>query len=152
MQGANLGNWYFKFDDGSLHHDEEVGSAWVQQYHRMAYEGLRPAAAKDPKEAVPFLTRSAFAGSQRYGAILWSGDIESSFNELATQVQVAQHVAMSGIYLWTTDIGVSNVYCVLVCWCCTIWCFRWCVAGGFRNGNTEDPQFRELIVRWFQFG
>ena len=84
-QGANIGNWYFKFDDGSVHHDVEVGSAWVQQYHRMAYEGLRPK-AKTPREALPFLTRSAFAGSQRYGAILWSGDIMSSFDELATQV------------------------------------------------------------------
>ena len=52
------------------------------------------------EEIPPFLTRSAFAGSQRYGAILWSGDIESTFDELAVQVQVAQHVAMSGIYLW----------------------------------------------------
>merc|ERR1712008_140523 len=81
-----------------------------------------------PHAVPPFLTRSAFAGSQRYGPILWSGDIESSFDELATQVEVAQHVAMSGIYLWTTDIG------------------------GFRGGNTNDPVFRELIVRWFQFG
>merc|ERR1719265_1961702 len=114
--------------------------AWVQQYHRMVFEGLgtdRKVVEFDGSSAVsaefhaaapPFLTRSAFAGSQRYGAILWSGDIESTFDELATQVQVAQHVAMSGISLWTTDIG------------------------GFRNGNTEDPIFRELIVRWFQFG
>merc|ERR1719440_1918165 len=105
--------------------------AWVQQYHRMAHEGLINAshAALPATVAVPpFFTRSAFAGSQRYGAILWSGDIESTFDELATQVQVAQHVAMSGIYLWTTDIG------------------------GFRDGNTEDPVFRQLIVRWFQFG
>ena len=50
------------------------------------------------------------------------------FSLHAIQVQVAQHVAMSGIYLWTTDIG------------------------GFRDGNTQDPVFRQLIVRWFQFG
>ena len=124
-QGANIGHWYFKLDDGSTHHDAEVGMAWVQQYHRMIYEGLGGAPGK---AVAPFLTRSAFAGSQRYGAILWSGDIESTFDELATQVQVAQHVAMSGIYLWTTDIG------------------------GFRGGDTQDPVFRELIVRWFQFG
>jgi alpha-D-xyloside xylohydrolase len=52
----------------------------------------------------------------------------STFDELYVQIQVAQHVAMSGIYLWTTDIG------------------------GFRDGNTSDPVFRELIQRWFQFG
>ena len=51
-------------DDGLTHRDLEVGMAWVQQYHRMLYEGLKardPAAASQP----PFLTRSAFAGSQR---------------------------------------------------------------------------------------
>lgn len=97
------------------------------RYHRLVREGLE--ARLPAGEAVPpFLTRSAFAGSQRYGAVLWSGDIMSSFDELAVQVQVAQHVAMSGIYLWTTDIG------------------------GFRDGNTEDPVFRQLIVRWFMFG
>ncbi len=107
-QGANVGHWFFMLDDGKLHSDLEVGMAWVQQYHRMVYEGLMatatgPTAASTP--VPPFLTRSAFGGSQRYGAILWSGDIQSTFDELATQVQVAQHVAMSGIYWWTTDIG-----------------------------------------------
>ena len=144
-QGANIGEWYYKLDDGTVHHDAQVAMAWPQQYHRMVYEGLvakaTAMAGNDGKgtgpqgagvavvpPVAPFLTRSAFAGSQRYGAILWSGDIESSFNELAVQVQVAQHVAMSGIYLWTTDIG------------------------GFRNGDPSDPSFRQLIVRWFQFG
>ena len=124
-QGANIGEWYYRLDDGKTHSDAEVGMAWVQQYHRMAYDGL---SSLHLDEIPPFLTRSAFAGSQRYGAILWSGDIESTFDELATQVQVAQHVAMSGIYWWTTDIG------------------------GFRNGDPTSPVFRELIVRWFQFG
>merc|ERR1712054_316451 len=36
-QGANVGKWYYKLDDGSVHHDAEVGMAWVQQYHRMAH-------------------------------------------------------------------------------------------------------------------
>eukprot|EP00658_Telonema_sp_P-2_P071820 TRINITY_DN61027_c0_g1_i2.p1 TRINITY_DN61027_c0_g1~~TRINITY_DN61027_c0_g1_i2.p1 ORF type:complete len:640 (-),score=132.93 TRINITY_DN61027_c0_g1_i2:141-2060(-) len=130
-QGDNIGNWYYRMDDGITRPDTQVGMGWVQQYHRMAYEGLRARTGNksiNTKAVPPFLTRSAFAGSQRYGAVLWSGDIESTFDELATQVEVAQHVAMSGIYLWTTDIG------------------------GFRNGNTSDPIFRELIVRWFQFG
>lgn len=137
-QGANVGNWFFMLDDGEVHSDLEVGMAWVQQYHRMAYEGLQnrtatkatntQSAAASAVPVPPFLTRSAFGGSQRYGAILWSGDIQSTFDELATQVQVAQHVAMSGIYWWTTDIG------------------------GFRDGSLTDPDFQELIVRWFQFG
>ena len=60
------------------------------------------------EEIPPFLTRSAFAGSQRYGAILWSGDIESTFDELAVQVQLAQHVAMSGIYWWCVISHVAQ--------------------------------------------
>ena len=133
-QGAAIGDWYFRMDDGSLRSSNEVAMGWVQQYHRGVREGLERQARQtsgrlpNAKPLPPFLSRAAFAGSQRYGAILWSGDIESSFNELAVQVQVAQHVAMSGIYLWTTDIG------------------------GFRNGNISDPSFRELAVRWFQFG
>jgi alpha-D-xyloside xylohydrolase len=126
-QAAVAGKYYYKLDDGRIHRDLEVGMAWVQQYHRMVYEGLASILPNDA-QTTPFLTRSAFAGSQRYGAILWSGDIQSTFDELATQVQVAQHVAMSGIPFWTTDIG------------------------GFQHGDIDDPVFRELIVRWFQFG
>jgi alpha-D-xyloside xylohydrolase len=74
------------------------------------------------------LIRSAWAGSQRYGALVWSGDIESTFDDLRRQIPAGLNIAMSGIPWWTTDIG------------------------GFKNGNIHDPAFRELIVRWFQFG
>ena len=121
-QGAAIGAWYYRMDDGTTRRDVEVGMGWVQQYHRAVREGLEkrqlraPTASSSAAAALPpFLSRSAFAGSQRYGAILWSGDIESTFDELAVQVEVAQHVAMSGVYLWTTDIG------------------------GFHGGDTTDP-------------
>ena len=74
------------------------------------------------------LSRGFWAGSQRYGAAMWSGDIFSKFSELAVQIKVAQGVALSGVDKWTTDIG------------------------GYKGGNPEDPTWRELIVRWFQFG
>ena len=51
------------------------------------------------------LTRNAWVGTWRYGAALWSGDIPSTFSELAKQVTVGQGVALSGVALWTTDIG-----------------------------------------------
>jgi hypothetical protein len=134
------------------------------------------------EEIPPFLTRSAFAGSQRYGAILWSGDIESTFDELAVQVQLAQHVAMSGIYWWCVISHLAQaactrfleecipplrkrysilwelllrLFCGCLCYACgaEITCMRRTTdIGGFRNGNPTDPTFRELIVRWFQFG
>src|SRR5579875_639788 len=74
------------------------------------------------------LIRSAWAGSQRWGALVWSGDIDSTFEDLRRQITAGLSIGLSGIPWWTTDIG------------------------GFKNGDINDPSFRELIVRWFQFG
>jgi len=74
------------------------------------------------------LCRSAWAGSQRYGAAVWSGDIPTTFASLAIQVRAGLNMAMSGIPWWNSDIG------------------------GFFGGGSEDPIFRELLVRWFEFG
>ncbi len=88
------------------------------------YEGMRGEGETD----VVTLCRSAWAGSQRYGAAVWSGDIPSTFEALQRQVRAGQNIGLSGIPWWTTDIG------------------------GFHGGNIETPYFRELIVRWFQYG
>jgi alpha-D-xyloside xylohydrolase len=77
---------------------------------------------------IVLLCRSAWAGSQRYGAAVWSGDIDSTFDALRRQIPAGLNIGLSGIPWWTTDIG------------------------GFKGGNIADPQFRELLVRWFQFG
>lgn len=74
------------------------------------------------------LTRSAWAGMHRFGAALWSGDTMSKWEVLRTSIPAGLGVQMSGIAWWTTDIG------------------------GYGGGNPSDPVFRELIVRWFQFG
>src|SRR5712692_8514144 len=65
---------------------------------------------------------------QRYGVALWSGDIQTSFPALAASVRAGLNVAVSGIPWWTTDIG------------------------GFHGGDPDDEHYRELMVRWFQFG
>jgi alpha-D-xyloside xylohydrolase len=88
------------------------------------YEGMRAAG----QDEICNLTRSAWAGSQRYGAAIWSGDTDSTFEELRTQLRAGLNLALCGIPWWTTDIG------------------------GFFDGNPDDPSFRELIVRWFQYG
>ena len=74
------------------------------------------------------LCRSAWAGSQRYGAAVWSGDIPATWESLRQQVRAGLNIAISGIPWWTTDIG------------------------GFHGGDPADPAYQELIVRWFQYG
>jgi alpha-D-xyloside xylohydrolase len=89
------------------------------------YDGQR--AASDQKR-VYILSRSAFAGSQRNGVTAWSGDINSDWFSYRRQIPAGLNFALSGIPYWTTDIG------------------------GFVFGSPSDPAFRELFVRWFQFG
>jgi alpha-D-xyloside xylohydrolase len=74
-----------------------------------------------------FLSRSAWAGSQRYGAAVWSVDIQSTWEALQAQVRAGLNIGLSGIPWWTTDIG------------------------GFYGGDVTSDYFRELIVRWFQY-
>jgi len=93
--------------------------------HQMAfYEGMRSAGETE----IVTLSRSAWAGSQRFGAAVWSGDIPSTFESLQVQVRAGLNMALSGIPWWTTDIG------------------------GFHGGDIYSDYFRELIVRWFQYG
>jgi alpha-D-xyloside xylohydrolase len=89
------------------------------------YQGQR--AATDDRR-VFILTRSGFAGVQRNAAALWSGDIASDFETYKRQIPAGLNLSLSGIPYWTTDIG------------------------GFFIGNPESPAYRELFVRWFQFG
>jgi alpha-D-xyloside xylohydrolase len=102
----------------------EVGNMYPRENSRAFHEGMT---AEGLHEVIA-LTRSAWAGSQRYGALLWSGDIPATYASLRTQIRAGLNVAVSGIPWWTTDIG------------------------GFHGGDPDDPEFRELIVRWFQFG
>jgi len=90
---------------------------------RTIYEGTQAEGV-----TTPLLARSAWAGSQRYGALVWSGDIHSTFDVFRRQVAAGLNMAIAGIPWWTTDIG------------------------GFFTHNTRDPEFRELLVRWFQYG
>ncbi|HYG23196.1 MAG TPA: glycoside hydrolase family 31 protein [Verrucomicrobiae bacterium] len=102
----------------------EVGCIYPMMQQRAFYEGMRAAGEKD----VITLGRAGFAGSQRYGAAIWSGDIHSTWEDLQQQVRAGLNIGMSGIPWWTTDIG------------------------GFFGGEVDTPYFQELIVRWFQYG
>lgn len=102
----------------------EVGCVYPIAHQQAFYEGLK----SEGENEIITLCRSAWAGSQRYGAAVWSGDIDSTFESLANQVRAGLNIGMSGIPWWTTDIG------------------------GFLFADPESEYFRELIVRWFQFG
>lgn len=103
---------------------DEKGLIYPYYYVKMAYDGFKKISDNEPV----ILTRAAYLGSQKYGALVWSGDIYSSFESLATQVKAGLNMAMCGIPWWNTDIG------------------------GFWGGDTQTEEYRELIVRWFQYG
>jgi len=101
----------------------EVRNVYPREHARGFAEGLWASGEKE----ILTLCRSAWAGSQRYGAAVWSGDIDSTFDALAKQVPAGLNIGISGIPWWTTDIG------------------------GFKGGDPSSAHFRELVVRWFQF-
>lgn len=82
------------------------------------------------------LTRSAFAGQQRYGANTWSGDVNSSWQSLRNQIPAGLNFSMSAIPYWNTDIGGF---------------FASAYKRGYNDG-AKNPSFQELYVRWIQFG
>ncbi len=114
-----------------LNHKLAIGSGnrYVNIFPLMTttavYEGQR--AATDQKR-VFILSRSAFAGSQRNAVTAWSGDINSDWITFQRQIPAGLNYSLSGLPYWTTDIG------------------------GFVSGNPDDPAYRELFIRWFQFG
>lgn len=101
----------------------KCGNVYPSLYAKCFYEGMREQGVERPL----VLARSAWAGSQRYGALVWSGDIDVDFRSLRAQVTAGISMGISGIPWWTSDIG------------------------GFYGGDQEDPAYRELIVRWFEF-
>lgn len=93
-------------------------------YVKGFYDGLK----SEGETEVLSLVRCAWAGSQKYGALTWSGDIHSSFRAMREQLQAGLNMSVAGIPWWTSDIG------------------------GFLGGDISDPKFRELLVRWFEWG
>ncbi|MCL2351601.1 MAG: glycoside hydrolase family 31 protein [Firmicutes bacterium] len=119
LEGYEYGNYrYFR---GS---ELEIGNIYPREYARMFRDGM----TAEKQENVINLIRCAAPGSQRYGALVWSGDIDSTFASLRSQVAAGLNIGLAGIPWWTTDIG------------------------GFHGGNIHDPAYRECFIRWFQSG
>lgn len=105
------------------------GSRYQNMYPLMMassiYDGQRSSTSR---KRVFILSRSAFTGAQRKAAAVWSGDTTPTFETLRREITAGLNYCMSGLPYWTTDIG------------------------GFLGGNPDDPAYRELFLRWFQFG
>lgn len=120
------GNWgefrKFKTAHGS---GATVFNAYPLEHTRAVYEGQR---AVSSDKRVVILTRASYAGQQRNSAITWSGDIHSKWEVFQQQIPAGLNFVASGVPYWNTDIG------------------------GFFGNDPDNPQFRELFTRWFQFG
>ena len=114
---------------------EEVANIYSLVVNKAVYEGKQK---EYPNERIFNLTRSAFAGQQRFGAASWSGDISGTWEQFSEQIPAGLNFMMAGIPYWTTDIG-----------------------GFFRDRRSlnpvykdqySNPEYIELLTRWFQFG
>lgn len=110
----------YRYAKGSL---LQVGNSYPVGYSKSVFDGFKSIG----QEKIINLVRSAWAGSQKYGALVWSGDIDSSFKSLRRQLAIGLNMGIAGIPWWTTDIG------------------------GFTGGNINDPEFKELVIRWTEF-
>jgi len=107
-------------------------------YHAMGiYEGQRK---ENSEKRVVNLTRSAYTGQQRYGTIMWSGDINATWETLRKQIAAGLHFSASGLPYWTVDVGAFFVKRG------NMWYWK-----GDYDKTNEDLGFRELFVRWFQW-
>lgn len=110
----------------------EYLNAYPLQNAKGIYEGQR---ADDPNKRVFLLTRSGFAGSQRYAATIWSGDIGATWRDMKNQIAAGVNFSMSGLPYWTMDIG------------------GFVVPEKFEKPDAESlEEWRELNARWYQFG
>ena len=96
---------------------------YPQMFSRAFFEPMSEGANEAPVN----LLRCGWAGSQKYGNVIWSGDVPSTFESFREQLQAGLNIGLAGIPWWTTDIG------------------------GFMTDDVNDPDFRQLLIRWYQF-
>ena len=120
--------WAFRKVQTAAGRGALVLNAWPLMHTTGVYLGQR---AADPHKRVFILTRSAYAGQQRNAAATWSGDITGDWDTFERQIPAGLDFCLSGIPYWTTHIG-----------------------GFFVNypGGSENPEYRELFTRWFEWG
>ncbi|MDI3321827.1 TIM-barrel domain-containing protein [Pinibacter soli] len=110
----------------------EYLNAYPLENAKGIYEGQR---GTDPGKRSFILTRSGFAGSQRYGAVIWSGDIAARWHDMKDQIAAGLNFSLSGLPYWSMDIG------------------GFAVEKRYEHAQGEDlEEWREQMTRWYQFG
>lgn len=118
--------------------DDEYVNAYPLMHAKGIYEGQR---GETSEKRVVNLIRAAYIGQQKYGTIIWSGDISAKWDTLKNQIPAGLNICATGLPYWTLDIGgffVKNGE-------------QWFWNGDYDKG-TQNLGYRELYVRWFQFG
>ncbi len=118
--------------------DPELINAYSLLHSQGIYEGQRETGTD---KRVVNLTRSAYAGQQRYGTITWGGDVSATWDTLRRQIADGLNFCATGLPYWTVDIGAFFVKNDPKLW---FW-------NGDYDGGVEDMGYRELYVRWFQY-
>ena len=129
------------FNPQDSHYDHKAGDGTWRRYRNVfplasvsgVYDNLR---ADSEEKRVFIMTRSAFAGQQRYGSGLWSGDVNSTWDMLRKQLPAGLNYTMTGCPNFNTDIG-------------GFFCSRYNTMGA--GSAPKNPQFQELYVRWMQY-
>ncbi|MGP0584058.1 glycoside hydrolase family 31 protein [Paenibacillus timonensis] len=119
--------------------DPEYINAYSLLHSKGIYEGQR---SVTENKRVVNLTRSSYAGQHRYGTITWSGDTSANWETLRKQIADGLNFCVTGSPYWTLDIGAFFVHKHEDLW---FW-------NGDYNEGVADLGYRELYVRWFQFG
>ena len=157
------------FRDGLYQHKQEewtkeAGMTYIGPFHRylntyslvlseVMYRNLR----EHSNKRASILTRSAFAGQQKYATSTWSGDIYASWDVLRKQIPAGLNLCMTGIPYWTTDIGGFRVISKEKSDKGTGELSDYIDQsdqsddGGYTQG-LKDPAYLELYTRWFQYG
>ena len=106
---------------------ERYRNIYPNMVNKTVYEGLRQ---DDPERRAMIFTRSGFSGIQKYGAVLWSGDVGNDWQTLRYQISAGLNFMASGLPWWTYDAG-----------------------GFFRpRDQYSNPEYIERLIRWVQTG
>jgi alpha-D-xyloside xylohydrolase len=150
LASKNFDAWWLDSDEPDFHSNLSIeerqrrmgpsaagpSAAYFNTFPLVHVDGFARNLVDDKPDVRPFiLTRSGFAGIQRASAALWSGDVASRWDNLRDQISAGVNFSMSGLPNWTTDIG------------------GFALEDRYTNQEARHvPEWRELNLRWFQFG